>query len=407
LFHTASAQQIKNGLVTDVYFERTQEILKAKNLNKEVRAEFIAKGFPSNWSWAVFAGVEELAVLLKELPVDVRLMKEGTIFHPWEPVMEIHGKYLDFGRYETALLGLICQASGVATMAARCRKAAGDKAVISFGARRMHPAIAPMVERNAYVGGCDGVAVGLGAHLAGQEPVGTMPHALVLIMGDTIEATKAFHEVIEAKVGLISLIDTFNDEKFEAINVAKAMGKDLFAIRLDTPGSRRGDFLKIMEEVRWELDLRGFGHVKIFVSGGINEYQILKFNPMADGYGVGTAISNAPVVDFSMDIVEIEGKPLAKRGKRSGSKKVLRCSKCFKNTVVPAQAEVPICECGGQNEDLLSIFVEKGKIKESLPTAQAIRRYVLHQLDKVSLDDTFKEINYPAASGQGINQKFS
>ncbi|MBW1669468.1 MAG: nicotinate phosphoribosyltransferase, partial [Deltaproteobacteria bacterium] len=399
MFHTASAQQIKNGLVTDVYFERTQEILKAKNLNKEVRAEFIAKGFPSNWSWAVFAGVEELAVLLKELPVDVRLMKEGTIFHPWEPVMEIHGKYLDFGRYETALLGLICQASGVATMAARCRKAAGDKAVISFGARRMHPAIAPMVERNAYVGGCDGVAVGLGAHLAGQEPVGTMPHALVLIMGDTIEATKAFHEVIEAKVGLISLIDTFNDEKFEAINVAKAMGKDLFAIRLDTPGSRRGDFLKIMEEVRWELDLRGFGHVKIFVSGGINEYQILKFNPMADGYGVGTAISNAPVVDFSMDIVEIEGKPLAKRGKRSGSKKVLRCSKCFKNTVVPAQAEVPICECGGQNEDLLSIFVEKGKIKESLPTAQAIRRYVLHQLDKVSLDDTFKEINYPAASG--------
>ncbi len=407
MFHTASAQQIKNGLVTDVYFERTQEILKAKNLNKEVRAEFIAKGFPSNWSWAVFAGVEELAVLLKELPVDVRLMKEGTIFHPWEPVMEIHGKYLDFGRYETALLGLICQASGVATMAARCRKAAGDKAVISFGARRMHPAIAPMVERNAYVGGCDGVAVGLGAHLAGQEPVGTMPHALVLIMGDTIEATKAFHELIEAKVGRISLIDTFNDEKFEAINVAKAMGKDLFAIRLDTPGSRRGDFLKIMEEVRWELDLRGFGHVKIFVSGGINEYQILKFNPMADGYGVGTAISNAPVVDFSMDIVEIEGKPLAKRGKRSGSKKVLRCSKCFKNTVVPAQAEVPICECGGQNEDLLSIFVEKGKIKESLPTAQAIRRYVLHQLDKVSLDDTFKEINYPAASERGINQKFS
>jgi len=271
----------------------------------------------------------------------------------------------------------------------------------------MHPAIAPMVERNAYVGGCDGVAVGLGAHLAGQEPVGTMPHALVLIMGDTVKATKAFHEVINPKVGRISLIDTFNDEKFEAINVAKAMGEELFAIRLDTPSSRRGDFLKIMEEVRWELDLRGYGHVKIFISGGINEYQISRFNSLADGYGVGTAISNAPVVDFSMDIIEIEGEPLAKRGKRSGPKKVLRCSSCFKSTVVPAQAKIPLCECGGENEDLLSIFVEKGKIKESLPTAQAIRRYVLHQLDKVSLDDTFKEINYPAASERGINQKFS
>lgn len=98
-----------------------------------------------------------------------------------------------------------------------------------------------------------------------------MPHALILLMGDTVVATKAFDEVIHPKVRRVSLIDTFNDEKIEAIRVAEALGKKLSGIRLDTPSSRRGDFQKIIEEIRWELDLRGFGHVKIYVSGGMDE----------------------------------------------------------------------------------------------------------------------------------------
>ncbi len=386
MIHTATPQQIKDGLVTDVYFERTARILKEKGIDKEVKAEFIAKGLPSGWKWAVFAGVEECLELLKDLPVSVRMMKEGTIFHPYEPVMEIRGKYLDFGRYETAILGLICQASGIATMAARCKKAAGSRHVISFGARRIHPTIAPMVERNAYIGGCDGVAVGLGARLAGQEPVGTMPHALILLMGSTVEATKAFHEIIDPSIRRVSLIDTFNDEKIEAINVAEALGKDLFAVRLDTPGSRRGDFVRIMEEVRWELDLRGYRHVKIFLSGGINEYRIYEYNRFADAYGVGTAISNAPVIDFSMDIVEIDGKPIAKRGKMSGSKRVFRCRKCFKTVVVPAYKSIQSCKCGGRNDELLLNMIDHGKLKQRLSSPEGIRRYVLKQLSKVELD---------------------
>ncbi|MBU2498649.1 MAG: nicotinate phosphoribosyltransferase [Proteobacteria bacterium] len=387
MLHTATPQQIKDGLVTDVYFERTEQILKAKGIDKVVRAEFIAKGLPAKWPWAIFAGVEECAALLRELPVDVRIMKEGTIFHPYEPVMEIHGKYLDFGRYETALLGLICQASGVATMAARCRKAASGRPVVSFGARRIHPTVAPMVDRNAYIGGCDGMSIGLGARLVGQEPAGTMPHALILLMGNTVAATKAFHEVIDPKISRVSLIDTFNDEKVEALNVARALGKDLFAVRLDTPGSRRGDFLRIMEEVRWELDLHGYGHVKIFVSGGLDEYQILKYNPFADAYGVGTAISDAPVVDFSMDIIEIDGKPMAKRGKMSGSKKVLRCRRCFKTSVLPVQKRTPSsCPCGGRMDEILIELFQNGKMRWRLPKADQIRKFVFKQLEKLDLE---------------------
>lgn len=383
MLHTASTQQIKDGLVTDVYFERTEKVLRAKGIDREVRAEFVAKGLPAKWPWAVFAGVEECAALFKDLPLDVRAMKEGTLFNSYQPLMEIRGRYFDFGKYETALLGFICQASGVATMAARCRKIAGKRQVISFGARRMHPVIAPLVERNAYVGGCDGVSVGLGARLVGQKPAGTMPHALILIMGDTVKATKAFHEVIDPKVRRVSLIDTFNDEKIEALNVAKALGKDLSAVRLDTPGSRRGDFIRIMEEVRWELDLRGYKHVKIFLSGGLDEYMILSYSRYADAFGVGTAISNAPVVDFSMDIIEIDGEPVAKRGKMSGSKSVFRCPGCFKTAVFPFRRKTSTCECGGKNEEILLPLFHKGEMKRELPKPDDIRKFVLKQLEKV------------------------
>jgi nicotinate phosphoribosyltransferase len=319
-------------------------------------------------------------------------MREGTVFRAFEPVMEIEGMYTDFGLFETSLLGLLCQASGVATKAARCKKAAGDRRVISFGARRIHPVVAPMVERNAFIGGCDGVSVVKNAEMIGEEPSGTMPHALILMMGDTVEATKAFDEVIHPKVKRVSLIDTFNDEKIEAIRVAEALGKKLFGIRLDTPSSRRGDFQKIIEEIRWELNLRGFGHVKIYVSGGLDENRILALNPVVDAYGVGTSITNARVIDFAMDIIEIDGKPLAKRGKMSGSKSVLRCSKCLQDKMVPfkpSRGPSPSisekCSCGGRFKELLIPFVRSRKILWDLPKPQAIREYVLKQLPHFDL----------------------
>jgi nicotinate phosphoribosyltransferase len=392
MFHTADPKDIKTGKYTDVYFTRTMEVLKAKKIDKWVKAEFIAKRFPEDYGWGVLAGIEETSYLLKDLKIRVRAMKEGTVFRAFEPVMEIEGMYTDFGLYETSLLGLLCQASGVATKAARCKKAAGGRRVISFGARRIHPAVAPMVERNAFIGGCDGVSVVKSAELIGEEPSGTMPHALILIMGDTVEATKAFDEVIHPKVKRVSLIDTFNDEKIEAIRVAEALGKKLFGIRLDTPSSRRGDFAKIIEEIRWELNLRGFEHVQIYVSGGLDEKRILALNPVVDAYGVGTSITNARVIDFAMDIIEIDGKPLAKRGKMSGSKSVLRCSKCFQDKMVPfrkGRGQPPSaserCSCGGRLKELLIPFVQNRKILWDLPKPQAIREYVLGQLPHFDL----------------------
>jgi len=385
MFHIASIEEIRKGKTTDVYFVRTLQVLRAKGIDKRVKAEFIAKKLPHDWPWAVLAGVEECLEIFKELPVSVRSMPEGTVFRPYEPVMEIEGNYSTFGKFETALLGLLCQASGVATKAARLRKIAEGRTLISFGGRRVHPAIAPMVERNAYIGGCDGVAIVKSAELIGEEPSGTIPHALILMMGSTVEAVRAFHEVVEPKVKRVALIDTFLDEKFEAINVAEEAGDSLYALRLDTPASRKGDFLRILEEVRWELNLRGYGRIKLFVSGGLDEDDIVRLNPVVDGYGIGTSVSNARVVDFAMDIVEIDGKPIAKRGKMSGSKRVLRCPKCHQDQIIPLAQKSTRCACGGKLFDLLVPLIKNRKSVKKPPSHKEIRKYVLRQLKNFPL----------------------
>jgi nicotinate phosphoribosyltransferase len=382
-FHTASDADIKRGEVSDVYFERTIQILKARGDRKRVKAEVYLKSLPEDWHWGVLAGIEEVAALLDGVAVDVRAMDEGAVFAPYQPVLTVEGVYVDWGAYETALLGLLCQASGIATKAARCKKAAGERQVISFGARRMHPTLAPMIERNAFIGGCDGVAVTKSAELIDADPMGTIPHALVLMVGDTVEALRAFHEVVEPKVRRVALIDTLQDEKFEAIRVAEALGEDLFAVRLDTPSSRRGDLYRIVEEVRWELNLRGFGHVKILASGGIDEYEILHLNPMVDGYGVGTAIANAPVLNFALDIMEIEGRAMAKRGKWSGAKDVLRRRGTLETVVVPAGTPPP---GAGPWDAMLKPLITGGRIVRDLPPPRTVREFVLDQLAPVPLD---------------------
>jgi len=386
MFLTADPEDIVGGKITDVYFERALRILKARNINPVVKAEFIAKSLPDNWPWALLTGTGEAMELMQHLKVKVRAMREGSVFYSYEPVMEIEGRYQDFCVYETALLGLICQASGVSTQAARMKKLAGERLVMSFGARRMHPILAPMIERNAYVGGCDGVSVVKSGEVIGEDPMGTMPHALILCMGSTVEAIRAYDEVLDPGLKRVALIDTFLDEKFEILNVAEALGKRLHAVRFDTPGSRRGNFYRILEEARWELELRGLGDIRFYVSGGIKEEDIPHLNPVVHGYGIGTSISNAPVIDFAMDIVEIDGKPIAKRGKWSGSKRVLVCAQCEMRKIVPDNgAETTACSCGGMFNDILIPVLASGSPLIEQKTPSLIREAVLRSVKELDL----------------------
>src|SRR3712207_9528436 len=102
----------------------------------------------------VVAGLDEVARLLEDTGIEARAVPEGTICRPNEPVLTLSGPYGAFAEHETAILGFLCQASGVATGAARCKMAAGEPPVVSFGASRMHPAITPRSEERRGGKGC-------------------------------------------------------------------------------------------------------------------------------------------------------------------------------------------------------------------------------------------------------------
>jgi nicotinate phosphoribosyltransferase len=349
MFDTVSDETIRRGECTDIYFERTEETLQAEGINPEVVMEVTASALPDAWS--VFCGLSDVLALLEGLPVTVDAMAEGSIFYKNDPVLRISGKYRDFCRYETAILGFLCHASGVASAAAHIKIAAHHRPVYSFGSRRQHPALARMIERAAWIGGADGVSNTCAPE--GIPVVGTMPHAFVMCFNKPEDAWRSFDKHASKEVPRIMLSDTYCDEKSESLRAAECGAT---AVRLDTPRSRRGDMRAIIEEVRWELDTHGYSGVKIFLSGGVTREEIIAYREIVDAFGVGGAIANAPVIDFALDIVEIEGRAVAKRGKRSGKKQVYELPS-GEHKVLPAQQRRP-----DNALPLLEQFINLGKI---------------------------------------------
>jgi len=306
---------------SDVYFLRAREILLAEGLNPTVTIEV----FPARVG--ILAGLPEVLSLLERvLPAsgEIWAIDEGANFERKQVVLRITAPYLSVGIYETAILGILAQESGWATAARACVDAAAGIPVSSFGARHVHPLVSPRLDYAAVIGGCDSCSTPLGAKLAGVPVAGTTPHSLILILGDTARAMRAFDAVMDKGVRRITLVDTLHDEAEEAVAVADAMkeiGRRLDGVRLDTPGERGGVTPDLVREVRARLDLAGHGNVRIVVSGGVTPDRILAFRAAGapvDFYGVGSFISGGPPIDFTADIKAIEGRPVAKRGRLPG-----------------------------------------------------------------------------------------
>jgi nicotinate phosphoribosyltransferase len=310
--------QVLAGETSDVYFLRTNRIMELEGVNPRVTMEF----FPSGDG--ILCGMKEvLALLGRVLPSDgeVWALNEGESFSLKEVALRVIAPYLSFGIYETAILGILSHESGWATAARECVEAAQGVPIVSFGARHVHPAVVAAMDYAAMVGGCASCSTLAGAQLAGVSPSGTMPHAMIICFGDTVRAAVAFDKHMPPEVPRIVLVDTFHDEPEEALQVAEALGDHLQGVRLDTPGERGGVTPDLVIEARVRLDLAGFQHVKLFVSGGVTPARIRQFleaGAPVDSFGVGSYISGARPIDFTADIKEVEGKPLAKRGRIPG-----------------------------------------------------------------------------------------
>ncbi len=311
--------EILSGDTADIYFVRTIDILRRENLNPVATMEVFCSRA------GILCGIEEVKSLLTEvLPKDNRevwALDEGETMEAKEVVLRITAPYQSYGVYETSIVGILAHCSGWATAAKECVNAAGGIPLISFGARHVHPSVAGVMDYSAVVGGCAGCSSIAGARMAGVEASGTMPHALIIVVGDTVEATMLFDKHMPPEVPRVSLVDTFKDEAEESLRVAEALRERLQSVRLDTPSECGGVTVELVKEVRARLDLAGFKHVRIFVSGGVTPERITHFlerGAPVDGFGVGSYISGAKPIDFTADLHEIEGKPIAKRGRIPG-----------------------------------------------------------------------------------------
>jgi len=312
------------GENADVYFLRTERVLAGEGRNPLVTMEVFCRR-----AGATLCGIDEAKGLLSlALEADaaagratVWALKDGDEIAAKEVVLRIRAPYQSIVRLETAYLGMMAHGTGWATAARAIVDAAAPTPVIAFGARHVHPNVADRLDYAAIIGGATGASTSAGSARAGRLPVGTMPHALVLIYGDTVEAALAFDRQITGDVPRIVLVDTFRDESEESTRVAAALGGTLAGVRLDRASELGGVTPALVAEVRAALDAAGAATAQIVISGGLSLERIAEFKAAksrVDTYAVGSAISGIRPIDFTADIHEIDDQPIGKRGRPSG-----------------------------------------------------------------------------------------
>jgi nicotinate phosphoribosyltransferase len=312
-------RSVLTGYTADNELHRALTILRNEGVNPEVVVEFTAERD------GVFCGITEVKTLLgRVLPEtgrEVWALDEGVTVAGGEVALRIRAPYASFGLFETAILGTLASCTGWATAASECVDAGDGIPVIAYGARHVHPDVVGVMDYSAVVGKCASSSSVVGQQLHGLTPSGTMPHSLVLLMGDTVRSILAFDKHMPPEVPRVALVDTFKDEAEEALDVAKALRERLRGIRLDTPKERGGVTPELVHEIRARLDQAGHSHVDIFVSGGITPERIREFvdaGAPVSVFAVGYYIAAASPISFTADIKEIDGKAIAKRGRIPG-----------------------------------------------------------------------------------------
>jgi nicotinate phosphoribosyltransferase len=327
-------ERLRQGYYSDKYFVRTRDVLLRSGHDPRVTMQVFQK------QAACLGGVDEAIALLKLCLTDgyawgdleVLALRDGDFVAPRETVMFISGPYAAFAHLETVYLGVLARRTRVATNTRRVVEAAWPKPVMFFPARFDHWLVQTGDGYAAHIAGAIGVSTDAQASWWGAEGLGTVPHALIAAFGgDTVAATRAFAETMPADMKIITLVDFDNDCVNTSLAVARALGRRLHAVRLDTSESMvdrslvplMGDFdprgvnPPLVRLVRTALDAENFREVRITVSGGFDPDKIARFERErvpVDSYGVGSSLFGGRF-DFTGDIVIVDGKRVAKQGR--------------------------------------------------------------------------------------------
>ena len=333
--------RLRAGYYSDAYFNSTKELLEAEDRHPRVLMQVFQK------QESLLGGVDEAIAVLKVgaghvgedgvwVPawddLVVHALHEGDPIAPRETVLTIEGDYAQFAHLETVYLGCMARRSLVMRNVRAVVDAARGKEILFFPARHDHWLVQTGDGWAAHVAGAIGVSTDAQASWWGGRGVGTVPHALIAAYGgDTALAARKFADRYARHMNVTVLVDFINDSVRTALEVAQALGQDLWGVRLDTSDRladeslrrRHGDHAptgvaaELVELVRDELDAHGFPNVRIVVSGGFTAERINAFEEAGvpvDSYGVGSSLIRG-ANDFTADVVIVDGKPCGKVGR--------------------------------------------------------------------------------------------
>jgi nicotinate phosphoribosyltransferase len=265
--------------------------------------------------------------------LEVMALYEGDPIAPHETVLTIEGDYSLFVHLETVYLGCLARRSLIMRNVREVVEAARGKSIFYFPARHDHWLVQTGDGWAAHVSGAIGVSTDAQASWWGGRGMGTVPHSLIASFGgDTVAAARAFADRYHGEMNVTVLVDFDNDSVNTALAVAEALGPRLWGVRLDTSErlvdrsllGEMGDFdptgvnPRLVEKVREALDAAGHRDVRIVVSGGFNAARIRSFEHAGvpvDAYGVGSSLIRGEN-DFTADVVRVEGRDIAKVGRR-------------------------------------------------------------------------------------------
>lgn len=377
--HAAAPEDVLGGRTAPAEVRATADVLRAVGEDPEVACEVRLDLLPPSWPWAVLCGVEEAVAMLEGREVEVLAVPEGAVVYPEEPVLQVVGRYAEIGGLSGALAGMLSQATGAATIAARMRMSAGGRPVYPMGLADVHPAIVPVIERAAYVGGCEVVLTERGAELTGADAAVHVGPDLSLLLGEP-DAWEAFDGATPENVPRVITLGVLEDERSTALAAADRLGDHLAGVRIEARSGDPRDLLHLAREVRWELDARRRSDVRIVVAGDLDEGAVGALARHVDGFGIGRALAASSPARFSFEIVEVDGEARSRRGALSGRKTLWRCEACGNRGIAPASVrDEPCPRCQGILASLLVRRLRWGSPEEPAPDVGSIRARALKE----------------------------
>ncbi len=348
------------ALFTDLYQLTMAQAYVAEDMFEPATFSLFFRHLPDDRNFILACGIDEVADFLCDLRFDADDLQwlhgtgrfsdafldylaafrfggelvglgDGTPVFPNQPLLEITAPIPEAQIVETWVMNQMHVQSVLATKAARIVLAAGDKPVLDFGLRRIHGADNGLKAARAFhVAGVAATSNVLAGRVYGLPISGTMAHSYVQAHDDELDAFRQFAREWPETVLLVDTFDTLAGVD-NVIRLAGELGDDfaVSGIRIDS-----GDLGELAAQARERLDRAGLDGVKIFVSGGLDEFEIAELladGAPIDGFGVGTAMgvsADAPDLDIAYKLVEYagEGRMKLSTGKPTlpGAKQVFR-----------------------------------------------------------------------------------